>query len=223
MSGKYLRILRKILQISIFKTFVFNARYFWGGYGLGIYAIISRYTRLDVMRGNVEVVGPPSTGMLQIGFRTVGIFDEGKERAIWRNSGKIILSGKTILGQGTRISNSGTIEFGDKFTITANSSIYCANYVKFGKEVLCSWDVLIMDTDGGHKIIDPDGNVMTAPKPIEIGNHVWIGCRSTILKGSKVADGNVIAAGGLITGEHKEENSIITGNRIIRENVRWVD
>lgn len=194
-----------------------------GGYGLGIYAIVSRYVRLDVMKGNIDVIGHPFTGMLQIGFRAVGIFDESRERAIWRNSGIIILNGKTILAQGTRISNSGVIEFGKNFNITANSSIYCTNHIKFGQEVLCSWDVLIMDTDGGHNIMDPDGIVTNLAKPIVIGNHVWIGCRSTILKGSEIGNGNCIAAGSLITGVHKVENSVLTGKRVIKENIRWED
>lgn len=35
--------------------------------------------------------------------------------------------------------------------------------------------------------------------PVEIGNDVWIGCNSTVLRGVKVGDGAVIAANAVVT------------------------
>ena len=56
-------------------------------------------------------------------------------------------------------------------------------------------------------------------KPIEIGNHVWIGAKSTILKGTKIADGSVIGAGSLGTGLLSDEKSIYAGQpaKLIKE------
>jgi acetyltransferase-like isoleucine patch superfamily enzyme len=36
-------------------------------------------------------------------------------------------------------------------------------------------------------------------EPINIGNDVWIGANSTILKGVNIGDGAVIAAGAVVT------------------------
>lgn len=35
--------------------------------------------------------------------------------------------------------------------------------------------------------------------PIEIGNDVWIGCNVTIVRGVKIGDGAIIAAGSVVT------------------------
>ncbi|MGK9369486.1 hypothetical protein ACSSWA_11350 [Melioribacter sp. Ez-97] len=36
---------------------------------------------------------------------------------------------------------------------------------------------------------------MNEDKPIQIGNHVWIGCWSVLLKGTYIADGCIVGAG----------------------------
>ena len=50
--------------------------------------------------------------------------------------------------------------------------------INFGDDNLLSWDILMMDTDF-HKIISSDGEERNKPSAIDVGNHVWIGCRVT--------------------------------------------
>lgn len=54
---------------------------------------------------------------------------------------------------------------------------------------------------------------------IIVKNHVWIGAKSTILKGTKIADGSVIGAGSLGTGLLSDEKSIYAGQpaKLIKE------
>ncbi|MBQ1175732.1 MAG: hypothetical protein IIX56_04955 [Treponema sp.] len=68
-----------------------------------------------------------------------------------------------------------------------------------------------------------DGNIINENKPIEIGNHVWIGAKSTILKGTKIADGSVIGAGSLCAGLLSDEKSIYAGQpaKLIKKNINW--
>ncbi len=56
-----------------------------------------------------------------------------------------------------------------------------------------------------------------------IGNNVWICCRNSILKGSKIPDGCVLAAGSLIFRVFSENNCIIGGNpcKILKNNISW--
>jgi len=57
---------------------------------------------------------------------------------------------------------------------------------------------------------------------IVIGDHVWIGLNATILKGVRIADGSVVAAGAVVTRD-------VPGNTLaggvpaskIKENVTW--
>lgn len=73
-----------------------------------------------------------------------------------------------------------------------------------------------MDTDY-HSI---DGKPYTVP--VTIGNHVWIGCKSIILKGVNIGDGAIIAAGSVVTKD-VPPFSLVAGSpaKLIKENVKW--
>jgi len=59
--------------------------------------------------------------------------------------------------------------------------------------------------------------------PIKIGNKVWIGCRTTILKGTAIADGCIVGANSFVSKNFNQKNCMIAGNpaRIVKENVKW--
>lgn len=83
------------------------------------------------------------------------------------------------------------------------------------------YDVLIMDTDY-HEIYDEEKQLINIDKPISVGESVWIGCRSTILKGSIIPSNCVIAACSIISGELKKDGCIYSSNKkIIKEGICW--
>jgi acetyltransferase-like isoleucine patch superfamily enzyme len=45
-----------------------------------------------------------------------------------------------------------------------------------------------------HKIYDDEGNVTNEAKEIVVGDKIWIGCRSTILKGAVILNNCVIGS-----------------------------
>ena len=65
---------------------------------------------------------------------------------------------------------------------------------------------------------------MLLKSEIIIGNHVWICSGTQIYKGTKIADGCVIAANSVVRGVFSVPNALIGGNpaRIIKENIKWV-
>ena len=77
---------------------------------------------------------------------------------------------------------------GRDFIVTGRSVILCTKRITFGDECLLSWDLLIMDTDWHSVISTADSRILNPSKPINVGNHVWIGCRSVILKGVSISD-----------------------------------
>lgn len=98
--------------------------------------------------------------------------------------------------------------------------IRCHKKITIGENAKISHDVTIMDSDA-HQI-DYDGYQMT--EPIEIGKNVWIGTKSTILKGVKIGDGAIIAAGSVVT-KSIPANCIAAGvpARVIKENIKIGD
>lgn len=83
--------------------------------------------------------------------------------------------------------------------INTDSVIIAQKEIKIGDDVLMGRMVTIFDSDF-HPIYDDTGKRSNPPEKVEIGNHVWIGIKSTILKGTKIKDGAVISANALVGG-----------------------
>jgi acetyltransferase-like isoleucine patch superfamily enzyme len=160
--------------------------------------------------------------MLLFGYHSLGTQDGFYERSVWQVNGTIVLKGNRIeMGRGTKLSVSGLLSLGDRFTITGRSTIICHSNMHFGDNVLISWDVLLMDTDF-HSITDESDTIINHASPIIVGDDVWIGCKSTILKGTAIPSKSVIAAGALIAGKMEVESCIYSSDRkILKRNIIW--
>ena len=102
-----------------------------------------------------------------------------------------------------------------------NTTIICNKNIMINDDCLLSWDILLMDTDF-HKILNSDNTIINKEKPIHIGKPVWIGCRTTILKGGSIANNNVIAANSTITKSISTENCIIGRNtEMLKTGIQW--
>lgn len=99
--------------------------------------------------------------------------------------------------------------------------IICKKRITIGHDCLISWNCLIMDTDW-HCVIDKNNAcILNYDKECIIGNHVWIGCNCTLLKGVNIPDNSVIAAGSTISKKLTTSNAIYTGTKRIKENINW--
>lgn len=67
-----------------------------------------------------------------------------------------------------------------------------------------------MDTDF-HPIIDKNNTILNKEKPISIGNSVWIGARSTLLKGVSIGNNCIVSANSHVTKSY-DNDKIIGGN-----------
>ena len=96
--------------------------------------------------------------------------------------------------------------------------------INIGEDCMFSYGINVSVSDG-HTIYDT--NSLKALNPptsdIKIGNHVWIGMHSCILKNSQIASNCIIGANSLVTKYFNEENVIITGTpaKIIKKNINW--
>lgn len=78
--------------------------------------------------------------------------------------------------------------------LNRNVQIIAAESVRIGRGVKIGWDVVILDTDlHGHSGRPPE------TRPVVIEDDVWIGCRALILKGVRIGEGAIVAAGAIVT------------------------
>ena len=210
-----------LLLLGLPKTLLFNLRYFPLRTALRLPVLVSHRVWLLELGGTVRL-GAVRTGVVKIGFGDVGIFDQHRSRTIWQVLGTVSFAGSADIGHGSRISVTGVLFLGDGVQMVAESAIVAQRAVAIGKGCLISWDVLIIDTDG-HPIYDARGTHINAPAPISIGNDVWLGCRSVVLKGVRIADGVVVAAASTVTRPVEAPNVIVGGSpaRVVKENIRW--
>lgn len=162
---------------------------------------------------------------MRLGFDNVGVFDNKKSRSIWEvRNGTVEFKGGARFGNGFKISvnDNGRLVFGDGFMLTAESTIICYKEIVFGNDCMLSWEILVMDTDF-HDITSLSGTVLNSPRRISIGDKVWIGCHTLILKGSEVRSGSVIGAGSVVTGILDHGNSVYAGSppKLLKADIRW--
>lgn len=94
-------------------------------------------------------------------------------------------------------SRSGSICIGDGVGINAFSRIIAFESISIGDRTAIAQFVSILDHDHRYSSDRRMSNYDTAP--IFIGSDVWIGDKATILKGVKIGDGAIVAAGCVVT------------------------
>lgn len=210
------------ILLSLPKTLRFNFHYFPLKTALKLPVFVSHRTFLRELHGKIVLPEKVNTAMIKIGFGDVGHYDRKRSRSIWQVSGTVAFGGKASIGHGSKLSVRGNLTLGADFNMTAESTIVCAHQISFGNDCLLSWDILIMDTDE-HPIINQDGIRTNPDKPILVGNHVWIGCKCTLLKGTEIPNNAIVAAGTLLTSAFSGENQVIGGNppAVLKSDVRW--
>ena len=206
---------------TLFKTIWFNFKFLPLSKAIFLPVFISHLATIKhCYKGFYE--GEGKTGSLMFAGHASNCYPK---RSFIDIKGKIIIhgNGKHYFGPGLiiTIGKNGIIEIGNKFSVSYDSKFHIYNKLKIGDDNMWSHNIVVRDTDG-HPIYDYNDNLINANKNVSIGNNVWIGCYSIILKGSRITDGSIIGARSLITKSFQENNSIIVdGNKIIKKDVRW--
>jgi hypothetical protein len=143
-----------------------------------------------------------------------------------KGSNNVVYIGKNCSLDNTRIILDGKkqeIKINDRVTAGKLQIVSLEPYkIEIGENCMISYDVEIRNTDS-HMIFDKNTNKrINIGKPVEIGNNVWLGMRTLILKGVKIGNDSIVAAGSIVTTDI-ENNSIVSGipAKKIKEDVYW--
>lgn len=149
------------------------------------------------------------------------VLGKGLPKILLKN-GSINFNNRVFLYPNIKLSVNGKnekaiLDIGEFTQIGDRTEIHVGKKVSIGKNCAISWDVCIMDRDY-HEL----DSICEKIEEVIIGNNVWIGCRSTILKGVNIGDGAIIAAGSVVT-KNVPSNTCVAGNpaKIIKKDVVW--
>lgn len=154
-------------------------------------------SQLDLKRGSIVCIGRENR--VVIGSRCSGRFDARIE------------------------ADQSSIRLGTHCTaIRARIHIDEPAHIELGDDCMLSADVWLLASDS-HPIYEiVSGRRVNPAADVRIGDHVWLGFRSMVLKGAVVGSGAVIGAGAVVTGAVPRD-AVAAGNpaRIVREGIRW--
>ncbi|EOL42977.1 acyltransferase [Enterococcus phoeniculicola] len=118
-----------------------------------------------------------------------------------------------------RLSYLKNISLGENSSIGDRSMIVAAAKVSIGENVMMGPEVLVLTQN--HQIVGRkkkliDGKIKK--KEVSIADDVWIGARVTLLPGTYIGKGSVVAAGSVVVGKAYPDYAILGGNpaKIIR-------
>lgn len=208
------KVLLKIVKTNLLKTLYVNFSQF-GFKGLWKLPVMLEYGVRYRNKGKI-VAANSRINMLTI---------KSKTKIEIRENGKLILHGShSVFNSYLRIiiGENAKMELGNNFSTNECSDFNCLQHIVFGNNVVISINVVIMDTDF-LKIYSSVGERINLNKEIIIGDNVWIGCKATILKGTKVGSNIIIGACSLLSGEYLDEYSIYAGipAKKIKDGIRW--
>ena len=207
----YKKAFKYFFEISIVKTVYLNYKCFNLKTCLKLPILIHKGTKIKSI-GIISISCPASPGLI--------IF--GKNCKI-NNTGNLIFNGKARIGPESHIfiDKSATLSFGSNFAATEGLKINCAKRVTIGSDCLFSWGIQIIDTDF-HKIITQE-IIVNENKDILIGNHIWLGFNTTILKGTTVTNNVIVGAHSLLNKVYNEEYVVYAGNpaKVVKREVSW--
>lgn len=119
-----------------------------------------------------------------------------------------------------------SIQIRDRCTFGSNSFLEVGQNgdIKIGKDCMISSEVILQGCDS-HLMFDIDTKAMlNAEKDyfIRLGEHVWMGKRSSALYGADIGSGGIVGMNGFVN-KKIPNNVVIAGNpaKVVRENVAW--
>lgn len=117
--------------------------------------------------------------------------------------GRLILGRWVHIGDENRLRcHEGTLRVGDKCVFGRDNTVNCYLDIEFGAATIVADWVYVCDfdhvTDDIHIPIKDQGIIKS---PVRIGPDVWVGTKASILRGTRIGQGSVVAAHAVVKGD----------------------
>ncbi len=145
----------------------------------------------------------------QIDSKELFIIERKVQMLKWKG-GRIDIGRGTRLAMGVKVVVGGHLTLGQRVIVGPNTLIMCATNVHIGARTMISWNCSIFDSIG-HRLWLKNTGESEVEAPITIGDDVWIGPYSIIMKGVTIGDNCVIGAGSVVRRD-MPPNTLVVGN-----------
>ncbi|MDB5256379.1 MAG: putative acetyltransferase [Chitinophagaceae bacterium] len=174
---------------------------------------------------NVRIIAKPGSRIVvsDIGILKIGInFMSDKQTVVYLGpqSALYVYSCEFMKGCHLVLMDYAKMYVGYNTYINEDSTVEVRSKLFIGNGSALSKQIYITDSDM-HKIIE-NGKEKTHTSPIFIGNKVWIGLRSVVLKGVSIGNNTVVAANSTVV-KNVAAGQVVAGMpaKVVKENVTW--
>jgi len=131
----------------------------------------------------------------------------------------LCIDGNYTIGPGVRIcvSAGGRLEIGGGGGITCDSIVMAKHDICIRRNCIVAWGAYITDCDW-HIIAGQPSHL-----GVVIESNVWIAHNASVLKGSAIGEGSIVAAHSTVCGGQYPSHSLIAGTpaKVARTGVHW--
>jgi len=120
------------------------------------------------------------------------------------------------------------VNIGKNFSIEPNGKflLYTSgNRLEIGDNCMFSSNIIVRCGECPHLVFDKDtGAYLDQSEGVFIGDHVWVGEKAYLTKGTSVGNECIVGACSVVTKRFTEEHVAIAGNpaSIVRRGVQWI-
>ena len=216
------KFIKNLLKLNIWSTIYLNFKMF--DFKMAVKLPIYVYGKTDFrdLSGKIVIDAPIKRGMIVIGKKNYVRDSNGITTLLI--AGRLILHGKINFYSGLYlfISKSGKLETGSEGTfIGTNCKIICFENINIGKNVEITWECQMMDSNFHYF---EGENTAPLTKPIFLNDNLWIGNRTTIMRGTVLPSNTTVASNSLLNKDYTEygENILLGGmpGKLLKKNIK---
>ncbi|MFW2389152.1 MAG: acyltransferase [Polyangiales bacterium] len=171
-------------------------------------------SRIEIRGNNNAIRIHPTCKLVNVSFRLLG----DDLRVELGESVKISRWGEFLL-----MGEDAEIRLGEHTTVeSARFIAHGGTLLDVGPDCMFAYDVEVRTSDE-HSILDAaSGQRINPDKSVHIGEHVWFGARSVVVKGVRIGDNSVVATGSIVSRDLG--SGVVAAGipaREIRDGVTW--
>lgn len=220
---KILTAFRYVRKLSLYKTILFNFRFFPFRDAVKLPVFILKGTTLKYTKNaklNIKCKIRP--GLLWFGALDIN-WTMNDSNSYIMIDGRLTICESVRFGYDTKliIAQNAKASFGGKTVVNHNTSILCHNSIDIGYGVRIGWNSQICDT--AFHYISVDSVVTRKAKPIRIGREAWVSSYCNIGRGAVLPDYSILSTCSLLNKDFSSAGThlLIAGipAKVIKTNV----